>query len=160
MDFFRLATPRDRKYVLIKADYFGNGDGKCYSNLGMNSVGINSMSLAPICVKHHDIVLHEFLHAFGVFHTHQRRDRDDYINVHWDNIIYKRRRWYQKMKKNMIDETIRGVPYDELSLMHYWANSTYNIDKTKPSLTSKVHIFNSGFSGLGQGSEIFGFLMI
>ena len=139
MDFFRLATPRDRKYVLIKADYFGNGNGKCYSNLGMNSVGINSMSLAPICVKHHDIVLHEFLHAFGVFHTHQRRDRDDYINVHWDNIIYKRRRWYQKMKKNMIDQTIRGVPYDELSLMHYkgYANT---IDKKKPSVTSKVGI--------------------
>ena len=149
MDFFRLATPRDRKYVLIKADYFGNGNGKCYSNLGMNSVGINSMSLAPICVKHHDIVLHEFLHAFGVFHTHQRPDRDDFIKVHWDNIYPNRQIWYQKIKNSLIDETISGIPYDELSLMHYWANTTYNIDRMKPSLTSKVGIFNSGFSGLG-----------
>ena len=105
----------------------------------MRSVGHNNMSLPPSCVQYHSTVLHEFLHAFGVFHTHQRRDRDDYINVHWDNIIYKRRRWYQKMKKPMIDQTIRGVPYDELSLMHYkgYANT---INKKKPSVTSKVGI--------------------
>ena len=126
----------------------------------MIPVGINEMSLAPGCVSNHATVLHEFLHAFGVFHTHQRPDRDDFIKVHWENIYPDKQIWYQKIQNSLLDETISGIPYDELSLMHYWANSTYNIDKTKPSLTSKVRILNSGFSGLGQGSEIFGFLMI
>ena len=115
----------------------------------MIPVGINKMSLAPSCVSNHATVLHEFLHAFGVFHTHQRPDRDDFIKVHWDNIYPDKQIWYQKRKNSLIDETISGIPYDELSLMHYWANTTYNIDRMKPSLTSKVGIFNSGFSGLG-----------
>ena len=125
----------------------------------MIPVGINQMSLAPGCVSNHATVLHEFLHAFGVFHTHQRPDRDDFIKVHWDNIYPDKQIWYQKIQNSLLDETISGIPYDELSLMHYWADSTYNIDKTKPSLTSKVCIFDSSFSG-SSGSEIFGFLMI
>ena len=140
MIFFRLATPRDKKYVLIVAD-----NGQCYSHYGMIPVGINEMSLAPSCVSNHATVLHEFLHAFGVFHTHQRPDRDDFIKVHWDNIYPDKQIWYQKIQNSLLDETISGIPYDELSLMHYWANSTYNIDKTKPSLTSKVRILNSVF---------------
>ena len=79
--------------------------------------------------------------------------------VHWDNIKSDAKIWYNKYQNSELDETISGIPYDELSLMHYWANSTYNIDKTKPSLTSKVCIFNRSFSGF-SGSEIFGFLMI
>ena len=117
----------------------------------MIPVGINKMSLAPSCVSNHATVLHEFLHAFGVFHTHQRPDRDDFIKVHWDNIYPNKQKWYQKIQNSLIDETISGIPYDELSLMHYWGiGSSFTIDQTKPSFTSKVGIFlNSGFSGLG-----------
>ena len=144
MDFFRLATPRDKKYVLIIAD-----NGQCYSHYGMIPVGINKMSLAPSCVSNHATVLHEFLHAFGVFHTHQRPDRDDFITVHWDNIKPFAKTWYNKYQNSELDETISGIPYDVLSLMHYTGYGGYTIDKTKPSVSSKVGIFNSGFSGLG-----------
>ena len=140
MIFFRLATPSDTKYVYIIAD-----QNKCYSNLGMTSFGLNSMSLAPSCVSNHATVVHEFLHAYGVIHTHQRPDRDNFITVHWDNIKPFAKTWYNKYQNSELDETISGIPYDELSLMHYTGYGGYTIDKTKPSVSSKVGIFNSGF---------------
>ena len=97
------------------------------------------MSLAPACVNSHATVLHEFLHAFGVFHTHQRGDRDDHITIHWDNIQSSWLDQYTKFVASAIDETITGIPYDVLSLMHYRGFSN-TIDGQKPSITSKVAI--------------------
>lgn len=34
------------------------------------------------------LVLHEFGHAIGYFHEHNRPDRDDVVNIMWDNIQY------------------------------------------------------------------------
>ena len=89
------STRGDENYVLIIAD-----NGKCWSDLGMRSVGHNNMSLLPSCVQYHLTVLHEFLHAFGVFHTHQRQDRDDYITVNWDDIQSDWKYWYQKKQNS------------------------------------------------------------
>ena len=34
------------------------------------------------------LVLHEFGHAIGYYHEHNRPDRDDTVEVKWDNIVY------------------------------------------------------------------------
>jgi len=34
------------------------------------------------------LVLHEFGHAIGYYHEHNRPDRDDTVEIMWDNIVY------------------------------------------------------------------------
>ena len=40
------------------------------------------------------LVLHEFGHAIGFYHEHNRPDRDDKMEILWDNVKYGK-----KMKK-------------------------------------------------------------
>ena len=76
---------------------------------------------------------HEFLHAFGLYHEHNRPDRDDYIDIKWDNIVKKWQYAYNKCKNC---ETY-DVPYDGKSVMHYhpWG---FAIDSSKFTMESKV----------------------
>lgn len=37
------------------------------------------------CIEY-DIVVHELLHAVGLWHEHMRIDRDEHIKVHYENI--------------------------------------------------------------------------
>ncbi len=60
-------------------------------------------------------VLHEMGHAAGLFHEHQRPDRDDYVTVMGgDSVNYGRKD---------SDEVVLLTPYDHLSIMHYSMNA-------------------------------------
>ena len=136
MDFFRLATSSDKNYVLI-----GDEKGKCHAHMGMapSNHQPQPMSLGSGCVKVHATIIHEFFHAFGIFHTHQRPDRNDYITVYENNIVPSWRQWYKRLQRSETDESISGIPYDARSFMHYQAYKN-TIDKSKPTMTSKVGI--------------------
>ena len=43
------------------------------------------MSLGPECLQT-SIVLHELLHALGFWHEQSRPDRDQYVEIFWENI--------------------------------------------------------------------------
>jgi hypothetical protein len=60
-------------------------------------------------------VLHEMCHAAGLFHEHQRPDRDDYVVVvGGDETNYGRKD---------SDDVMLVTPYDYLSIMHYPNNA-------------------------------------
>ena len=60
------------------------------------------------------VIQHEFLHAVGLLHTQARMDRDNYIQIIWDNIHPDDKKDFNKHDSNHF-----GLPYDFHSLMHY-----------------------------------------
>mmetsp|Transcript_14317 Transcript_14317/g.18066 ORF Transcript_14317/g.18066 Transcript_14317/m.18066 type:complete len:353 (-) Transcript_14317:4-1062(-) len=72
-------------------------------------------------------IQHEFLHTLGMWHEHSRSDRDDYINIIYDNIEPGKDINFQKQRKT---QTL-GRPYNQSSLMHYFDDAfTKNGDTT------------------------------
>lgn len=63
---------------------FINGDGN-YSSVGMRG-GEQILSISKYD-SNKGTALHEIGHALGLIHEQQRRDRDEYININWDNIF-------------------------------------------------------------------------
>ena len=47
--------------------------------------GEQILNMGPGC-QYVGLVLHEFGHAIGYFHEHNRPDRDKTVNILWDNI--------------------------------------------------------------------------
>jgi hypothetical protein len=81
------------KYFLrIRTVYEGNFDGR--STLG-------NVPWANIDFKNHAsyprTYLHEFGHTLGLYHEHQRRDRDDYIIYYPDSVQSGEKIWFSKM---------------------------------------------------------------
>ena len=59
--------------------------------------------------------LHEFMHALGFLHEHQRADRDDHIEIHWENIKTDRQADFAKLDTDLNN----NQRYDPFSLLHY-----------------------------------------
>lgn len=51
---------------------------------GAQTISVGNADASIVC-KHGNIV-HEIAHSLGFFHEHSRPDRDDYVNILWDNI--------------------------------------------------------------------------
>ena len=60
------------------------------------------------------IIQHEFLHAIGLLHTQARMDRDNFVQIFWENIHPDDKQNFEKHDSNHF-----GLPYDFHSLMHY-----------------------------------------
>lgn len=88
--------------------YFFHGEGN-HSSLGRQG-GMQSISIQHGCNQQSfwEVFAHEILHALGIQHEMARYDRDDYIDIYWDNIIPSKAFAFQKY----IDS---GMPGDEVS---------------------------------------------
>lgn len=96
-----------RDFVQITA---GNG---CYSNVGRVG-GRQTISLSPGC-NNIGTFLHEMMHTIGFVHEQSRLDRDDYVQILWQNIIPGMSRNFDKSPGT----SPFGVEYDYSSVMHY-----------------------------------------
>ena len=86
---------------------------------------------------------HELGHALGLFHEHQRPDRDDYISVVRDNIKTGQESNFSPVNPNYIEYL--DVPYDLSSDMHYRAAVSIHFSNILGHLYQFIHDTIWGF---------------
>ncbi|KAK3703616.1 hypothetical protein QZH41_019160 [Actinostola sp. cb2023] len=91
---------------------------KCSSRVGKKywSEGFQEIHLSSDC-KHKGTILHEMMHASGFWHEQSRPDRNQYVEIMWENIEKGREDNFQKYSHPTID--VLGTKYDYKSIMHY-----------------------------------------
>jgi len=119
-------------------------DGEaCYSKVGMaGGEQILSLSIGDYpnrtCVTP-GVTMHEIMHALGFGHEQTRQDRDEFVTIHWDNILPDMQHNFQKRK----GAWSLGVPYDYYSLMHY-GKYDFAINENKPTITPTQNVLEEG----------------
>jgi hypothetical protein len=94
--------------------------------------------------------IHEIGHAMGLFHEHNRRDRDSSIVVRWNNISKKNRKHFKIQLGRPIG------PYDFHSRMHY-DSIARAVNRRKPTMVPidrRNVIVNNGFLSPGDIAAI------
>jgi len=98
----------------------------CSSSVGRIG-GSQRISLVDSCVARHGTIMHELLHAYGFYHEQSRYDRDDHVDINWDNIEPGHEHNFNKYTDQQI--TLLGTPYNYGSVLHYSAYA-WAIDPT------------------------------
>ncbi|XP_072552084.1 meprin A subunit alpha-like [Salminus brasiliensis] len=104
----------------------------CWSMVGDLKEG-QRLSLGENC-DYKGTIMHEILHALGFYHEQSRTDRDEYINIWWNQIIPGMEHNFNKYDDSFI--TDQNTPYDYESIMHYGPYS-FNADPRYPTMTAK-----------------------
>lgn len=91
----------------------------CFGSSPVGYQGINTVNIATTSWCNGNalkgMVMHEVIHSLGGNHEQSRTDRDDYVEILWDNIDSQQ--WYNFEISD--DSTSYGLPYGYTSVMHY-----------------------------------------
>ncbi|XP_051008891.1 meprin A subunit alpha [Acomys russatus] len=138
-EMFRLKSCVDFKPYEGESSYiiFQKFSG-CWSMIG-NQHGGQNLSVGAGCA-YKDTIEHEILHALGFFHEQSRPDRDDYVNIWWDEIIPDYKYNFDIYDDNILTDL--NTPYDYESLMHYRPFS-FTKNESVPTITTKIPEFNA-----------------
>ncbi|XP_017861857.1 PREDICTED: low choriolytic enzyme [Drosophila arizonae] len=131
-------TPYDGEvedYLLIEPPE--DGPQGCWSYVGKRG-GEQVVALqqpdetSAHCFSSEGRIMHELMHAIGIYHEQSRADRDNFVKIHWDNIV-------PRFKKNFkLVSRKRGkyaFDYDYNSVMHYGEYYFSKKKGEKPTMT-------------------------
>ena len=113
---------------------FEPSDG-CRAHVGMIG-GEQKVFLSESCSVR--AVIHEIGHAVGLWHEHQRNDRDTHVWISSDPFNPKRSAYEQKGGR-----ALDSGPYDYSSIMHYGGGSGY-IKTIPPSIVLGSRVLSAG----------------
>ncbi len=118
-------VPRENEedYVL-----FTRGESDCYSYAGRKG-GMQEVFLTPQCGIRE--ILHEWMHTIGFLHEQNREDRDQYVQILWDNIEEVNRPQFKKLPNDYMG--VVGRPFDYQSIMMY-SSETFSMFPGEPAL--------------------------
>ncbi|XP_033847739.1 high choriolytic enzyme 1-like [Periophthalmus magnuspinnatus] len=85
----------------------------CWSYVGRQA-GVQDLSLQKNGCMHKQIIQHELLHALGFYHEHNRSDRDDYVNIFYENILAGAENNFKLFTTNNLETS-----YDFFSVLQY-----------------------------------------
>ncbi|KFB43737.1 zinc metalloproteinase nas-14 [Anopheles sinensis] len=145
--YFIPKTPEQREHIrFVKSDW------GCGSSIGYRRGQVEPLdvTLDDFCLGLPGAVQHELLHVLGLFHEHTRPDRDDYVEVLWENIEPAYRHNFAKGSWDYM-ETF-GLPYDYGSVMHY---PNYAYAKAGASVTMVSRINSSAPLGQTDGASFY-----
>jgi hypothetical protein len=118
----------------------------CDSYVGKQG-GAQTINLATGCLYTTRPVIHEVLHALGLWHEQSRCDRDSYVTINSANIETGAESNFDKMCTNATDV----FAYDEASIMHY---DDYDFSGNgQPTITSKRGLAYLMGSATGMSQE-------
>lgn len=112
---------------------FQKGLEHCLSYLGKTG-GFQPIFISQDC--HLTEILHESMHALGFIHEHSRTDRDQALNVEWENIEEKYTSQFNVAPESWM-LPLQGSSFDYSSIMLY-EPTAFSKDPEKPTLKSKT----------------------
>jgi len=140
-------VPRESEanYIVFDSSYSG-----CWSYIGRRGGG-QTINIGQGC-NYTEIIQHEVFHALGYWHEQSRPDRDNYVDILWDNIYAGfEYNFYKQKRINSL-----GDSYDYASVMHY-PDDGFGKIKSNCTMTPEMcdFVVTLSFRGNGQdGSDI------
>ncbi|XP_073820037.1 zinc metalloproteinase nas-4-like [Musca autumnalis] len=121
-----------------ETDYISINNEKsgCWSYVGRQGGKQNINLESPICLINPGTALHELMHVLGFFHEQNRQERDDFVEIQYENI----REGLENNFKRRSRTAAFNVPYDYSSIMHY--SSTAFSHNGQPTIVAKQPEFN------------------
>ncbi|GJQ85906.1 hypothetical protein Trydic_g21761 [Trypoxylus dichotomus] len=125
---FRRKQPEDKDYIKIVNTRTG-----CWSSVGKIG-GPQEVNLqSPGCLSTLGTPVHELMHALGFHHEQTRYERDDFVDILWNNIKRGHEGNFAKVPKDAAYGF--GVRYDYGSVMHY-SSHAFSVNN-QPTIITK-----------------------
>lgn len=139
---FRPKNQYDIDYIVFKTV----GDGS-YSNIGRIG-GAQNVNIDRLD-GWMGVIMHELGHVLGLFHEHTRADRDNYVNINFNNINLLKWSNFNKYTDNSSGFDIG--PFDFNSIMMY-SSDAFAVNQGVPVMTKKNgDVFDSNRSYISPG---------